>query len=130
MATMKSISRGSGQSAIASAAYRAGEKLQDARYGKVQDYSKKEGVLSKEIIFPSALKNQTSIDRNSLWNKAEEAEKRKDSRVAREWIVNLPHELNEQQRQQLAHEFSQKLADKYNVIADCCIRGYPRIRRK
>lgn len=42
MATMKSISRGSGQSAIASAAYRAGEKLQDARYGKVQDYSKKE----------------------------------------------------------------------------------------
>ena len=121
MATMKSISRGSGQSAIASAAYRAGEKLQDARYGKLQDYSKKEGVLSKEIIFPSALKNQTSIDRNSLWNKAEEAEKRKDSRVAREWIVNLPHELNEQQRQQLAHEFSQKLADKYNVIADCCI---------
>ena len=121
MATMKSISRGSGQSAIASAAYRAGEKLQDARYGKVQDYSKKEGVLSKEIILPSALKNQTSIDRNSLWNKAEEAEKRKDSRVAREWIVNLPHELNEQQRQQLAHEFSQKLADKYNVIADCCI---------
>ena len=41
--------------------------------------------------------------------------------MAREWIVNLPHELNEQQRQQLAHEFSQKLADKYNVIADCCI---------
>ena len=121
MATMKSISRGSGQSAIASAAYRAGEKLQDARYGKVQDYSKKEGVLSKEIIFPSALKNQTSIDRNSLWNIAEKAENRKDSRVAREWIVNLPHELNEQQRQQLAHEFSQKLADKYNVIADCCI---------
>ena len=121
MATMKSISRGSGQSAIASAAYRAGEKLQDARYGKVQDYSKKEGVLSKKIIFPSALKNQTSIDRNSLWNKAEEAEKRKDSRVAREWIVNLPHELNEQQRQQIAHEFSQKLEDKYNVIADCCI---------
>ena len=121
MATMKSISRGSGQSAIASAAYRAGEKLQDARYGKVQDYSKKEGVLSKKIIFPSALKNQTSIDRNSLWNKAEEAEKRKDSRVAREWIVNLPHELNEKQREQLAHEFSQKLADKYNIIADCCI---------
>ena len=121
MATMKSISRGSGQSAIASAAYRAGEKLQDARYGKVQDYSKKEGVLSKEIIFPSALKNQTSIDRNSLWNIAEKAENRKDSRVAREWIVNLPHELNEKQREQLAHEFSQKLADKYNIIADCCI---------
>ena len=55
MAMTKSISRGRGQSAVASASYRAGEKLQDARYGKVQDYSKKEGVLSKEIIFPSAL---------------------------------------------------------------------------
>lgn len=41
--------------------------------------------------------------------------------MAREWIVNLPHELNEKQREQLAHEFSQKLADKYNIIADCCI---------
>ena len=94
--------------------------MQDARYGKVQDYSKRRSVKQGDY-FSFSSKNQTSIDRNSLWNKAEEAEKRKDSRVAREWIVNLPHELNEQQRQQLAHEFSQKLADKYNVIADCCI---------
>ena len=121
IATTKSISRSSGQSAVASASYRAGEKLQDERYGKVQDYSKRHGVISANIILPNGLKDKIEISRNELWNMAERSEKRKDSRVAREWIVNLPHELDEQTRKDLAHSFAQKLADKYGVIADCCI---------
>lgn len=121
MATTKSISRGNGQSAVASASYRAGEKLQDKRYGKTQDYSKRQGVMSADIILPSELKDKVEIDRNTLWNMAERAENRKDSRVAREWIINLPHELDEATRKQLAHNFTQQLADKYGVIADCCI---------
>lgn len=121
MATTKSISRSNGKSAVASASYRAGEKLQDERYGKTQDYSKRHGVMSADIILPSNLKDQIQISRNELWNMAEKAEKRKDSRVAREWIVNLPHELDEQTRKDLAHTFTQALADKYGVIADCCI---------
>lgn len=121
MATTKSISRGSGQSAVASASYRAGEKLQDERYGKTQDYSKRQGVMSANIILPSELKDKVEIDRNTLWNMAERAENRKDSRVAREWIINLPHELDEETRKALAHRFAQSLADKYGVIADCCI---------
>lgn len=121
MATTKSISRGNGQSAVASASYRAGEKLQDKRYGKTQDYSKRQGVMSADIILPSELKDKVEIDRNTLWNMAERAENRKDSRVAREWIINLPHELDEETRKALAHRFAQSLADKYGVIADCCI---------
>lgn len=121
MATTKSISRGSGQSAVASASYRAGEKLQDERYGKTQDYSKRHGVMSADIILPTSLTGQVEIDRNTLWNMAERAEKRKDARVGREWIVNLPHELDERVRKQLAHDFAQSLADKYGVVADCCI---------
>jgi hypothetical protein len=121
MATTKSISRGRGQSAVASASYRAGEKLQDARYGKTHNYTNRDGVMSADIILPSELKGRVSIDRNTLWNMAEQAEKRKDSRVAREWIINLPHELDEATRKQLAHNFTQQLADKYGVIADCCI---------
>lgn len=121
MATTKSISRGSGQSAVASSSYRAGEKLQDERYGKTQDYSKRQGVMSANIILPSELKDKVEIDRNTLWNMAERAENRKDSRVAREWIINLPHELDEETRKALAHRFAQSLADKYGVIADCCI---------
>ena len=124
MATTKSITRSKGQSAVASAAYRSGKRLEDSRYGKIQDYSSRAGILSADIILPNFLKNQssvTTIDRQVLWNTAESAEKRKDSRVAREWIVNLPFELPEDERKLLAHEFSQSLCNKYGVIADCCL---------
>ena len=122
IASTKSISRGKGQSAVASASYRAGEKLEDKRYGKVHDYSKRYGVMSADIILPSSLKNiGATIERVELWNKAEQAENRKDARVAREWLVNLPYELSEKERKELAHRFSQELADRYRVIADCAI---------
>lgn len=124
MATTKSITRSKGQSAVASAAYRSGKRLEDKRYGKIQDYSSRAGILSADIILPNSIKNQssvTTIDRQVLWNTAESAEKRKDSRVAREWIVNLPFELPEDERKLLAHEFSQSLCDKYGVVADCCL---------
>ena len=122
IASTKSISRGKGQSAVASASYRAGCELEDKRYGKTHDYSKKHGVMSADIILPSALANAgATIDRSDLWNKAEAAEKRKDARVAREWLVNLPHELSEEDRKELAHTFAQTLADRYGTIADCAI---------
>ncbi|MGP5361610.1 MobA/MobL family protein, partial [Psychrobacter celer] len=71
---------------------------------------------------PTALKEQgASIKRSELWNLAEESETRKNSRVAREWIINLPHELDEKTRKELAHKFTQSLADKFDVIADCAI---------
>ena len=122
IASTKSISRGSGQSAVASASYRAGVELEDKRYGKTHDYSKRSGVMSADIILPSALAAAgADISRADLWNKAESAEKRKDARVAREWLVNLPHELSEQDRKTLAHKFAQTLADRYGTIADCAI---------
>lgn len=124
MATTKSITRSKGQSAVACAAYRSGKRLEDKRYGKIQDYSSRSGILGADIILPIALKEQfpdSAIDRQMLWNTAESAENRKDSRVAREWIVNLPFEIPEDERKLLAHEFSQAMCDKYGVIADCCL---------
>lgn len=118
----KSISRSNGQSAVASASYRAGVELDDKRYGKIHDYSKRSGVMSADIILPTALASAyTDISRSDLWNKAEAAEKRKDARVAREWLVNLPHELNAEDRKYIAHQFAQTLADRYGTIADCAI---------
>ena len=122
IASTKSISRSSGQSAVASASYRGGVELEDKRYGKTHDYSKKHGVMSADIILPSALADaKATVDRGDLWNKAEAAEKRKDARVAREWLVNLPHELSAEDRKELAHQFAQTLADRYGTIADCAI---------
>lgn len=118
----KAISRKAGQSAVACAAYRAGDVLDDARYGKTHDYSKKRGVMSADIVLPFALKALgVSVDRETLWNLAEAAENRSDSRVAREWLINLPYELSEGERHTLAIEFAQKLVDDMDVIADVSI---------
>ena len=122
IASTQSITRSSGQSAVASASYRAGVKLEDKRYGKTHNYSRKHGVMSADIILPSALADAKGIvDRGDLWNKAELAEKRKDARVAREWLINLPHELSVEDRKNLAHTFAQILVDRYGTIADCAI---------
>ena len=122
IASTKSISRSNGQSAVASASYRAGVELHDERYGKTHDYSKRSGVMSADIILPTVLASAyTDISRSDLWNKAEAAENRRDARVAREWLVNLPHELSEEDRKYIAHQFAQTLADRYGTIADCAI---------
>lgn len=122
MASTKSISRSRGQSAVASACYRAGDKIYDERYGKTHDYSKRSGVMSADIILPKHLKDtEVDVDRATLWNLAEQSENRKNSRVAREWLINLPHELSEAARHELALEFAQALADKFGVIADVAI---------
>ena len=119
----KSFSRKQNKSAVASIAYRSGMKLHDERNDKTHNYeARKKDVLSADIILPSAFNGANiELDRATIWNNAERAEKRKDARVAREWLINLPHQLDEQTRKQLAHSFAQKLSDRYNVIADCCI---------
>lgn len=79
--TTHTMSRANGHSAVAAAAYRSGSKLIDERTGEVFDFTRKGGVISAEIVTPEGV---PTPDRAALWNAAEAAEKRKDSRVARE----------------------------------------------
>ena len=118
--TTHTMSRAAGHSAVAAAAYRAAEKLVDERTGEVFDFTRKAGVLSAEIVVPQGL---SAPDRETLWNAAEAAEKRKDSRTAREWRVALPHELNEAERKALATQMGQALAERYGVAVDVCIHA-------
>lgn len=113
----KAISRAEGRSATGAAAYRAGVCLKDERTGEVHDYSRKKGVEYSEIVTPDGSK----IDRSDLWNRAEEAEKRKDAKVAREWEIALPAELNAVERKILARNFARELASRYGVAADVCV---------
>ena len=46
------VKRSAGQSAIASAAYRAGERLYSERYGEYSDYTRKGGVICSDILPP------------------------------------------------------------------------------
>ena len=117
----KPVSRGKGQSAVAGAAYRSAEKLYDRSIDETFDYSRRSGVAHAEIVLPTeAVKRdiQWAYNRQALWNVAEEAERRKDSRIAREHEVALPHELTKEQQIALLRSFSKKIADRYNVAVD------------
>ena len=116
-ASTKPIARSSGRSAVAAAAYRAGQELVDERTGLVHDYTRKGGVVSAEAV----LADGSTVDRSELWNAAEFAEKRKDSRTAREWIVALPAELDAPGRAALAREFGVELAKRYGVGVDIAV---------
>lgn len=130
------ISRGKGHNVVAAAAYRAGEKLTDTNKlnpdAATYDYTKKQGVLAKNIVLPTALSSQGfSINRQELWSSVEEHETttrsvkgsrlKQTARLAREWLLALPSELSDDENEQLTAEFTQKLADDLEVIGDYCI---------
>ncbi len=116
----KSVSRAAGRSATGAAAYRAGESIADKRTGEVHDYTKKQGILHKELIFPEGTE---AMGRAAVWNMAEQAERRKDSKVAREWELALPDELPHGERVALARDFAKALVERYGVIVDVCIHA-------
>jgi ATP-dependent exoDNAse (exonuclease V) alpha subunit len=120
---MKPMSRASGRSAVAAAAYRAAEKLENLRDGLVHDFRGRSGVEHAEIVLPEGADAEWARDRSALWNAAETSEKRKDARVAREIEVALPHELSAKQRLALTRELAQGLADRYGVAVDFAIHS-------
>lgn len=79
--TVSQIRRSAGQSAIAAAAYRAGECLYSDYYGEYSDYTRKGGVICSEILLPphAPLEYQ---DRATLWNTVEQVEKHKKAQLA------------------------------------------------
>lgn len=117
------MSRASGRSSVAAAAYRAAEKLENQRDGLIHDFSRRSGVEHAEIVLPEGADAEWAKDRSALWNAAEASEKRKDARVAREIEVALPHELSAEQRLELTREFAQGLADRYGVAVDFAIHS-------
>jgi ATP-dependent exoDNAse (exonuclease V) alpha subunit len=119
-----SIQRSRGEKATAAAAYRAGERIHDQRTDTVHDHSRRTDVTHKEIFLPShqdASQMEWAQDRSRLWNTAEQAERRRDSRVAREFEVSLPHELEPQQRVALARTFAREVSDRYGVAVDLAV---------
>ncbi len=119
----KPVSRSSGRSAVASAAYRCAVLLVNQRDGLVHDFTRKEGVEHSEIVLPQGVSADWALDRLTLWNAAEFAEKRKDARVAREFEIALPHELSPEGRLKAARAFAQNLANRYGAAVDFAIHS-------
>ena len=117
--SVKSISRSAGRSIVAAAAYRAGQRLTDERQGLTHDYTRKQGVEDAFIVAPDGA--DWVQDRNTLWNAAEAAEKRKDAKTGREYELALPAELDADARKELARDFARELVERYGVVADVAI---------
>ncbi len=118
----KPISRSKNQSAVASAAYRAGEKLEDKRISETFDYTRKQSVEATRIMAPSPAPDWV-MDRATLWNTVEATEKRKDAQLAREVQVAIPDELPKDIREKLVWDFCQDNFVSMGMIADVAIHG-------
>ncbi|MDW8319609.1 MAG: MobQ family relaxase [Anaerolineae bacterium] len=120
--SVKTISRSAGRSATAAAAYRAGVEITDERTGEIHDYTRKGGVESAELVLPAGAP-EWAADRAALWNAAEQAEKRKNSTVAREFEIALPAELSPAERARLARDLAREIVERHGCAADVCIHA-------
>jgi MobA/MobL family len=126
---VKSFGRSAGTGgsiSTSAAAYRSGERIRDERTGRVYDHSYRRDIEHKEILLPSGMSDAVSRadwarDRSQLWNAVERSEPRQNARVAREYIVALPHELSARQRIVLARTFAQEISDRYLNVVDLAV---------
>jgi hypothetical protein len=119
------FSRWRGTRVTRAAAYRAGERIRDERTSEVYDHSDRHDVVHKEIVLPQAFAGRTDTnwarDRWKLWNEAERAGRRRNSRLAREVLVLLPSELASARRVELALRLSRELAERYKNAVDLAV---------
>lgn len=108
----KVISRGTGRSAVAASAYMSCSQIFNDYDGINHDYTRKQGLVWQQVFLPDYALREWS-DRAVLWNAVEETEKTKDSRLAREFVVALPVELDKNGWQKILTEFIRQ-----NFVAD------------
>lgn len=120
--SVKLITRTTGRSATAAAAYRSGQKIHDDRSGQTFDYFRKKEVTYRRIFIPPNAP-QWMKDREQLWNAVEQSESRKDAQVAREIEVALPIELSPSQHIILLERFVHTQLISKGMIADVVIHN-------
>ena len=119
------ISRGKGKSAVASAAYISGEKIKNEWDGVTHDYTRKQGVISKEIFLPDHAPKEYK-DRKTLWNSVELFEKNSNAQLARNFIISLPKELSIEENKKMIEEYVQNNFVKEGMIVDLAIHDESR----
>ena len=118
--SIKIISRGKGKSAVAAAAYRAGEQITNEHDGVTHDYTRKGGIVHTEILLPDHAPAEYA-DRSLLWNAVEKIEKAKNAQLAREIEIALPHELTREQGISLVREYVKSQFVNAGMCADFAI---------
>ena len=116
----KVVSRGSGRSAVAASAYMSCSRMYNDYDGIQHDYTRKHGLIYQEVMLPPMAPPEWK-NREQLWNAVEAAEKTKDSRLAREFVVALPIELDKDSNISLLQNFIQKNFVDMGMCADFAI---------
>ncbi|MGA3417060.1 MobQ family relaxase [Lactiplantibacillus plantarum] len=117
--SFSNISAGKGRSAIASAAYRSGEKLFDDKEGRHYFYAR--SVMPESFILTPKNAPAWASDREQLWNEVERKDRRANSRYAKEFNVALPVELSEDEQKELLTKYVQENFVDQGMVADVAI---------
>lgn len=117
--SFSNISAGKGRSAIASAAYRSGEKLFDDQEGRHYFYAR--SVMPESFILTPQNAPAWASDREKLWNEVERKDRRANSRYAKEFNVALPVELSEDEQKELLTKYVQENFVDQGMVADVAI---------
>ena len=102
------VQRSKGSSAVAGAAYQAGEKLFSEYDQKSKDHRRKQPeVVYTEILLPANAPPEYA-DRATLWNSAEEVEKQWNAQLARRFVLALPREVPLEKCPQMLREYCEE----------------------
>ena len=132
--TPQLISRGSGRSAVAAAAYRHCARMEHEGEGRVIDYSRKPGMAHEEFVLPPdapAWARTMIADRSvagaaeAFWNRVENFERRADAQLAKEFILALPVELTTDQNVELMRAFVTEHILARGIVADWVYHDAP-----
>lgn len=122
--SFSNISAGKGRSAIASAAYRSGEKLFDNKEGRSYFYGR--SIMPETFILRPKNAPEWVNDRQKLWNEVEKKDRKANSRYAKEFNVALPVELSADEQKELLIKYVQENFVDEGMVADMAIhRDHP-----
>ncbi|MEQ8824263.1 MAG: MobQ family relaxase [Filomicrobium sp.] len=116
------VRRANDDSALAAAAYGAGVRLYDHRLRDFHDWRHRKDVAHAEIMGPEGMADYL-YDRETLWNKVEELETRKDAQLARRVILALPCELGPEERLELVREYVAEQFVSKGMVADIALHN-------
>ncbi len=128
------VARGSGRSAVLSAAYRHCARMEYEREARTIDYTRKQGLLHEEFVIPAdapdwlrAMIADRSVSGASeaFWNKVEVFEKRVDAQLAKDVTIALPIELSSEQNIALMRDFVAEHITSKGMVADWVYHDAP-----
>jgi len=128
------VARGSGRSAVLSAAYRHCAKMDYEREARTIDYTRKQGLLHEEFNTPADAPDwlrsmiadgSVSGASEAFWNRVEDFEKRSDAQLAKDVTVALPIELTVEQNIELVRDFVAQHITAQGMVADWVFHNAP-----